>query len=88
MPLNTCAEVPNLPVHLHRCTKTLSEGLESAHQEELMAKVWCRQSYARIMDNLDQLKNPEDLNDYKTMAKISEAVCEKNAPVQGNPLGF
>ena len=88
MPLNTCAEVPNLVVHLHRCTKTLSEGLESAHQEELMAKVWCRQSYARIMDNLDQLKNPEDLNDYKTMAKISEAVCEKNAPVQGNPLGF
>ena len=88
MPLNTCAEVPNLAVYLHRCTKTLSEGLESAHQEELMAKVWCRQSYARIMDNLDQLKNPEDLNDYKTMAKISEAVCEKNAPVQGNPLGF
>merc|ERR1711876_126797 len=73
---------------LSRCTKTLNEGLESAHQEELMTKVWCRQSYARIMDNLDQLKNPEDLNDYKTMAKISEAVCEKNAPVQGNPLGF
>merc|ERR1719411_564124 len=73
---------------LSRCTKSLNEGLQSAHQEELMAKVWCRQSYARIMDNLDQLKNPEDLNDYKTMAKISEAVCEKNAPVQGNPLGF
>merc|ERR1719325_69119 len=72
---NTCV--------LSRCTKTLNEGLESAHQEELMTKVWCRQSYARIMDNLDQLKNPEDLNDYKTMAKISEAVCEKNAPVQG-----
>merc|ERR1719221_2401933 len=73
---------------LARCSKSLNEGLESAHQEELMTKVWCRQSYARIMDNLDQLKNPEDLNDYKTMAKISEAVCEKNAPVQGNPLGF
>jgi len=40
------------------------------------------------MDNLNQLKNPEDLENYKTMAKISEAVCAKNAPVQGNPLGF
>ena len=71
-----------------RCTKTLNEGLESAHQEELMTKVWCRQSYGRIMDNLNELKNPEALDNYKTMAKISEAVCSKNAPVQGNPLGF
>ena len=71
-----------------RCTKSINEGLESAHQEELMTKVWCRQSYDRIMDNLNELKNPETLENYKTMAKISEAVCSKNAPVQGNPLGF
>merc|ERR1711997_1016631 len=77
---NTCV--------LSRCTKSINEGLESAHQEELMTKVWCRQSYGRIMDNLNELKNPETLENYKTMAKISEAVCAKNAPVQGNPLGF
>jgi len=77
---NTCV--------LSRCSKSISEGLESAHQEEIMTKVWCRQSYDRIMDNLDELKNPEVLDNYKTMAKISEAVCDKNAPVQGNPLGF
>ena len=71
-----------------RCTKTLNDGMESAHQEELMTKVWCRQSYDRIMNNLNELKNPEALENYKTMAKISEAVCSKNAPVQGNPLGF
>ena len=77
-------------VHLlfFRCTKSLNEGMESAHQEELMTKVWCRQSYDRIMSNLNELKNPETLENYKTMAKISEAVCSKNAPVQGNPLGF
>merc|ERR1719365_59914 len=77
---NTCV--------LSRCSKSISEGLESAHQEEIMTKVWCRQAHTRIMDNLNQLKNPEDLENYKTMAKISEAVCAKNAPVQGNPLGF
>merc|ERR550539_1381843 len=73
---------------LSRCTKSLNDGVESAHHEEMMAKVWCNESYRRIMDNLNQLKNPEVLDNYKTMSKISEAVCEKVAPVQGNPLGF
>eukprot|EP00092_Neocalanus_flemingeri_P090656 GFUD01114827.1.p1 GENE.GFUD01114827.1~~GFUD01114827.1.p1 ORF type:complete len:273 (-),score=67.04 GFUD01114827.1:162-917(-) len=73
---------------LARCTKSLNEGVESAHHEEMMTKVWCNESYARIMDNLNQLKNPEVLDNFKTMAKISEAVCTKVAPVQGNPLGF
>merc|ERR1719264_611216 len=77
---NTCV--------LSRCSKTLNDGMESAHQEELMTKVWCKQSYDRIMNNLNELQNPEALENYKTMAKISEAVCSKNAPVQGNPLGF
>merc|ERR1712113_742450 len=77
---NTCV--------LSRCTKTLNDGIESAHHEEMMAKVWCNESYGRIMDNLNQLKNPEVLDNFKTMSKISEAVCEKVAPVQGNPLGI
>merc|ERR1719458_671033 len=72
---------------LARCTKTLSEGLESAHHEEMMTKVYCKEAYTRIMDNLAELKNPEVLENYKTMSKISEGVCSKNAPVQGNPLG-
>ena len=73
---------------LSRCTKSLNDGVESAHHEEMLAKVWCSESYNRIMDNLNQLKNPEVLDNFKTMSKISEAVCEKVAPVQGNPLGF
>merc|ERR1719357_298342 len=43
---------------LSRCTKSLNDGVESAHHEEMMAKVWCNESYGRIMDNLNQLKNP------------------------------
>merc|ERR1719216_213039 len=77
---NTCV--------LSRCSKSLVEGVESAHHEQLMTEVWCRQAYTRIMDNLNQLKDTEVINEYKTMAKLSEAICEKNAPVQGNPLGF
>jgi len=73
---------------LSRCTKSLNDGLESAHHEEMMTKVWCSEAYNRIMDNLNQLKNPEILDNFKTMSKISEGVCARNAPVQGNPLGF
>merc|ERR1719445_262424 len=69
---NTCV--------LSRCSKSLSEGLESAHHEEMMTKVWCRQSYTRIMDNLNELKNPEVLDNYKAMSKISQSVCDKNMP--------
>jgi len=73
---------------LARCTKSLNEGVESAHHEEMMTKVWVNESYTRIMDNLNQLKNPEVLDNFKTMSKISENVCSKVAPVQGNPLGI
>merc|ERR1719211_552339 len=77
---NTCV--------LSRCTKSLVEGLESAHHEQLLTDAWCRQAHTRIMNNLNELKDTETLAEYKTMAKVSEAVCAKNAPVQGNPLGF
>merc|ERR1712218_243834 len=73
---------------LARCTKTLNEGLESAHHEEMMTKVYCKEAYTRIMDNLAELKNPERLSNYKTMSEISKNVCSKNGPVQGGPLGM
>merc|ERR1712115_225337 len=72
---------------LSRCTKSLNDGIDSAHHEEMLAKVWCSESYKRIMDNLNQLKNPEVLDNFKSMAKISEGVCSKVGQVQGNPLG-
>merc|ERR1711992_58315 len=77
---NTCV--------LSRCTKSLNEGVASAYHEEMMAKVWCAEAYKRIEVTLYQLKSPEVLENFKSMAKISEAVCDRNAPVQGNPLGF
>jgi len=71
---------------LSRCTKSLTEGAASAQHEEMMAKVWCSESYDRIIKNLNELKNPDTLANYKTMAKISEGVCSTVAPVQGNPV--
>merc|ERR1712002_120359 len=72
---------------LSRCTKSLNEGVDSAHHEEIMTKLWCHEAHRRIMSNLGELKDTEILDNYKAMAKISEAVCGKNEPVQGNPLG-
>jgi len=72
---------------LSRCSKSLNEGLESAHHEEMMTKVWCTEAYARITNNLDQLKDTTTLDNFKTMTKISQGVCERVSVVQGNPLG-
>merc|ERR1719273_1074660 len=73
---------------LSRCSKSLEEGLESAHQEEMMTKVWCSDAYNRIKTNLDTLTDAHQLENFKTMAEISKNVCSKVAVVQGNPLGF
>merc|ERR1719219_1555489 len=73
---------------LARCSKSLNEGVESAHHEEMMTKVWCEEAYTRIMNNLNELKNAERLSNYKTMSEISKNVCSKNGPVQGGPLGM
>merc|ERR1719369_161453 len=73
---------------LSRCTKSLNEGVESAHQEEMMTKVWCEEAYNRIINNLNELKSAERLSNYKTMSEISKNVCSKNGPVQGGPLGM
>merc|ERR1719275_387091 len=73
---------------LARCTKSLNEGVESAHHEEMMTKVWCEEAYNRIINNLNELKSAERLSNYKTMSEISKNVCSKNGPVQGGPLGM
>merc|ERR1719192_2959725 len=73
---------------LSRCSKSLEEGLESAHQEEMMTKVWCSDAYNRIKVNLDTLTDAHQLENFKTMAEISKNVCSNVAVVQGNPLGF
>merc|ERR1711872_534329 len=73
---------------LARCSKSLNEGVESAHHEEMMAKLWCAEAQSRIMSNLNELKNPDRLSNYKSMAEISKNVCSKNGPVQTGPLGF
>merc|ERR1719249_293622 len=71
---------------LSRCTKSLNEGLESAHHEELMTKVWCDEAFNRVQDNLNIIRSQDNLDNFKKMSKISETVCERVAPAQGNPL--
>merc|ERR1719195_1000744 len=72
---------------LSRCSKSLNEAVESAHHEEMMTKVWCKEAHARIINNLNELKNPDRLSTYKSLAEISKNVCNKNGPVQDGPLG-
>merc|ERR1719330_1727129 len=72
---------------LSRCTKSLNEGLESAHHEEMMTKVWCSEAYTRVMKNVGDIRNPHTLENFKTMAEISKGVASNQKCVQGNPIG-
>ena len=72
---------------LSRCTKSLQEGLESAHQEELLTRAWCHGAHKRIQANLDTLSSNSS-QDFQDMASISRAVCQRACVVQPNPLGF
>merc|ERR1719249_269395 len=85
---NATIDIYAMSCVLSRCSKSLNEGVESAHHEEMMTKVWCEEAYTRIINNLNELKNAERLSNYKTMAEISKNVCSKNGPVQGGPLGM
>ena len=43
-----------------------------------MTKVWCNEASVRVTKNLDEIKNPTDLDNFKTMTKISEVkICFK-----------
>merc|ERR1712106_1267437 len=57
---------------LSRYSTSLEQGLESAHHEELMTKVWCSEAHGRILKNLEMLKDPTSLSNFSIMAKISE----------------
>lgn len=73
---------------LSRCTQSLNAGLASARHEELMLKTFANEASDRIHQNLNSLKDPSKLANFKNMAEISRAVCENGATLQPNPLGF
>jgi very long chain acyl-CoA dehydrogenase len=72
---------------LSRCSKSLSEGLPSAHHEQMMTNVWCSEAYTRTKANLAMLQDPVAIDNFKTMAEISKNVCSRVSPVQANPIG-
>ena len=50
-------------------------------------QTFCNQAYNRVVDNLNALKDPVELSDFKTMAEISKGVCKNGGLDYGNPLG-
>jgi len=84
---NSAIDIYAMTCVLSRCTKSLNEGLESAHHEEMMTKVWCREAFGRIQSNVNALNSTNSLNNFKVMASISKGVSDRVGVVQGNPLG-
>ena len=75
------------------CTLLLPDVTEFFPMNEVktfpvsLFQTFCNEAFVRIQTNLNQLKDPKQLSDYKAMAEISKSVCAQGTPVQGNPLG-
>jgi len=73
---------------LSRCSVSLNLGAASARHEELITKTFCDEANMRVAANLNTLRDPVQLQGFKSMVEISEAVCDNDGePISRRPLG-
>merc|ERR1712088_512122 len=73
---------------LSRCTVSLNQAAASARHEELITKTFCDEANRRVEANLNTLRDPVQLQGFKNMVEISEAVCNNDGePISRRPLG-
>lgn len=75
-------------VVLSRATLSLQRGLPSAHQEELMTKLWCSEASERVAQNLGAVQSSRVLENFSNLSAIAKNVCENGGLTHINPLNF
>ncbi|XP_033104103.1 very long-chain specific acyl-CoA dehydrogenase, mitochondrial-like [Anneissia japonica] len=73
---------------LSRCSKSLSDGAESADYEANLCKVFVNEASVRVSKNLAYLKSSTEKENCKSMTEVSKSVIERGSVVQQHPLGF
>ncbi|XP_067138538.1 very long-chain specific acyl-CoA dehydrogenase, mitochondrial [Centruroides vittatus] len=84
----SAVDIYSMIVVLSKCSQTLEKNLPSSQHEEALTKLICSEAAERVQLELSTLKKGEKLDNFKTMASISEDLC-KNGTVCAYPaLGF
>ena len=50
-------------------------------------QTFCSEAYERVVSNLNAIRDPSQLQNFKNMSEVSKSMCEVGHVVQGNPLG-
>lgn len=85
---NAAIDAYTMIVVLSRASLSLQKGLPSAHQEELLTKVWCNEASERVAQNLGAIRNSRNLENFRNLSAISKTVCENGGLSHINPLNF
>lgn len=75
-------------VVLSRASRSLTNQLESAKHEKLLAEAWVLEAAERTTNNLRIIASGKRLANFSKMSAISKDMCNIGGVVQMNPLSF
>nr|CAB3219675.1 very long-chain specific acyl-CoA dehydrogenase, mitochondrial-like [Phallusia mammillata] len=85
---NATIDIFGMMAVISRASKSLKNNVPNAKNEAKMCNVWCNSAAKRVTDNLNKVSDSVSLQDFKDMAKLSDAVVENQGIVHEHPLGF
>ncbi|ODM98031.1 Very long-chain specific acyl-CoA dehydrogenase, mitochondrial [Orchesella cincta] len=77
-----------MAVVLSRASRSIEKKLASVDHEVLMTKVFCNEAIERVRFNVNGMKAPSSIENYKIMSQISQTICKNGGVAHANPLGI
>uniref|UniRef100_A0A665WS81 Very long-chain specific acyl-CoA dehydrogenase, mitochondrial n=1 Tax=Echeneis naucrates TaxID=173247 RepID=A0A665WS81_ECHNA len=84
-----CAiDIYAMVVVLSRASRSLTQGLASAHHEKILCETWCVEAYERVTNDIKTLHSSDSRKLFKNLRSISTAMVDNGGVVAPHPLGF
>ncbi|RWS29865.1 very long-chain specific acyl-CoA dehydrogenase-like protein [Leptotrombidium deliense] len=83
---NASIDIFSMVTVLSRASRSFEKNFPSAEHEANMVEVICAEASERVLSNLSSVRNADNLKNFKTMAKISNAVCESSGVAHIHPI--
>uniref|UniRef100_A0A665WSF6 Very long-chain specific acyl-CoA dehydrogenase, mitochondrial n=1 Tax=Echeneis naucrates TaxID=173247 RepID=A0A665WSF6_ECHNA len=82
-----CAiDIYAMVVVLSRASRSLTQGLASAHHEKILCETWCVEAYERVTNDIKTLHSSDSRKLFKNLRSISTAMVDNGGVVAPHPL--
>lgn len=81
-------DVYNMVIVLSRASQAIEKQLPSAKHEQDLTTVICSEASERVLQNLHAVKRGDKIDNFKTMAAISDSLCNTGGITTTRLLGF